>query len=96
MTNKEKFVEAFGESSYNNLACVAKEANAIDIFVWLLDEYRELCKSRADDIVKMIDMNDIPKESKKILALHGGIPCCEFSDYNNNESIWKEFMNLKS
>ena len=35
------------------------------------------------------------KESKKILALHGGIPCCEFSDYNNNESIWKEFMNLK-
>lgn len=65
MTNKEKFVETFGEANYNNFVGVAKEANAIDIFVWLLDEYRELCKSRADDIVKMIDMNDIPKEPKK-------------------------------
>lgn len=41
MTNKEKFVEAFGESSYNNLVGVAKEANAIDIFVWLLKDYSE-------------------------------------------------------
>lgn len=39
MTNKEKFVETFGESSYNNLVGVAKEANAVDIFVWLLKEY---------------------------------------------------------
>jgi len=71
MTNKEKFVETFGESSYNNLVSAAKEANAIDIFTWLLDEYREPCKSsdeikyaKADDVVK-IDMDDIPEESKK-------------------------------
>jgi len=71
MTNKEKFVEAFGESSYNNLIGAAKEANAIDIFVWLLDEYREPCKSsdeikyvKADGIVK-VDMDDIPEEPNK-------------------------------
>lgn len=71
MTNKEKFVEAFGESSYNNLVGVAKEANAIDIFVWLLDKYREPCKPadeikyvKADDIVK-IDVDNISEEPKK-------------------------------
>lgn len=71
MTNKEKFVETFGESSYNNLVGAAKEANAVDIFVWLLDEYREPCKSsdeikyvKADDVVK-IDMDDISEEPKK-------------------------------
>jgi len=41
MTNKEQFVKVFGESSYNNLVGVAKEANAIDIFTWLLEDYRE-------------------------------------------------------
>ena len=71
MTNKEKFVEAFGESSYNNFVGVAKEANAIDIFVWLLNEYKEPCKSsdeikyvKADNVIK-IDMDDIPEEPKK-------------------------------
>lgn len=81
MTNKEKFVETFGESSYNNLVGVAKEANAIDIFTWLLDEYREPCKSvdenkcvAADNAIK-IDvasmhpnsaiMDIISKEPKK-------------------------------
>lgn len=71
MTNKEKFVETFGESSYNNFVGAAKEANAIDIFVWLLDEYREPCKSsdeikyvKAEDVIK-IDMDDIPEEHKK-------------------------------
>lgn len=71
MTNKEKFVETFGESSYNNLVGAAKEANAIDIFVWLLDEYKEPCKSvdeikyvKADDVIK-IDMDDIPEEEPK-------------------------------
>lgn len=71
MTNKDKFVEAFGEANYNNFVGVAKEANAIDIFVWLLDEYREPCKSsdeikyvKADDVIK-IDMDDISEEPKK-------------------------------
>ena len=39
MTNKEKFVEVFGDECYNNFVGVAKEANAIDIFVWLLKDY---------------------------------------------------------
>ena len=70
MTNKEKFVEAFGESSYNNLVGVAKEANAIDIFTWLLDEYKtpvrmdEIKYVKADDVVK-IDTDDTPKEEPK-------------------------------
>lgn len=79
MTNKEKFVEAFGESSYNNLVGVAKEANAIDIFVWLLDEYREPCKSvdeikyaKADDVVK-IDMDVIQEEEPKKHRYRGSI-----------------------
>lgn len=33
MTNKEKFVETFGESSYSDLVGAAKEANAIDILI---------------------------------------------------------------
>lgn len=71
MNNKDKFVEVFGESSYNNLVGVVKEANAIDIFVWLLNEYKEPCKSsdeikyvKADNMIK-IDMDDIPEEPKK-------------------------------
>ena len=50
MTNKEKFVETFGESNYNNLVGAAKEANAIDIFTWLLDEYHELTKLTKEEI----------------------------------------------
>lgn len=42
MTNKEKFVETFGEVNYSNLIGVAKEANAIDIFAWLLEDYKEM------------------------------------------------------
>jgi len=63
MTNKEKFVETFGESSYNNLVGAAKEANAIDIFTWLLDEYSEIKYVKDDDIVK-IDMDDVLEEPK--------------------------------
>jgi hypothetical protein len=44
MTNKEKFISVFGEGSYNNMVSVAKEANAIDIFEWLLDDYFEPVK----------------------------------------------------
>lgn len=69
MTNKEKFVEVFGESSYNNLVGVAKEANAIDIFTWLLGEYREPCKSSDEikiDVASMHPhMDIIPEEPKK-------------------------------
>lgn len=65
MTNKEKFVETFGESSYNNLVGAAKEANAIDIFVWLLDKYKEPTKPSA----VMVDVSamhpSIPEEPKK-------------------------------
>lgn len=71
MTNKEKFVETFGDACYNNFVGVAKEANAIDIFVWLLNEYREPCKSsdeikyvKADNVIK-IDVDDISEEPKK-------------------------------
>ena len=66
MTNKEKFVETFGESSYNNLVGVAKEANAIDVFTWLLDEYKEdtIKYVKADNVIK-IDMDDISEEPKK-------------------------------
>ena len=71
MNNKDKFVEVFGESSYNNLVCVAKEANAIDIFTWLLKEYyapvrdaNEVKYVKADDVIK-IDMDDIPEKPKK-------------------------------
>lgn len=53
MTNKEKFVETFGESSYNNLVGAAKEANAIDIFVWLLNDYQELTKLTKEEIEYM-------------------------------------------
>ena len=65
MTNKEKFVETFGESSYSDLVDAAKEANAIDIFEWLLDEYKEPTKqfeefqSAADtvmeDVIKLVE-----------------------------------------
>lgn len=79
MTNKDKFVEAFGEANYNNFVGVAKEANAIDIFVWLLDEYKEPCKSvdeikyvKADDVIK-IDMDDIPEEEPKKRRYRGSI-----------------------
>jgi hypothetical protein len=71
MTNKEKFVEAFGESSYNNLVGAAKEANAIDIFTWLLDEYKEPVR-RTDDIIK-IDTDDIPKEEPKKRHYRGSL-----------------------
>ena len=71
MNNKDKFVEVFGESSYNNLVGVAKEANAIDIFTWLLKEYyapvrdaNEVKYVKADDVIK-IDMDDIPEKPKK-------------------------------
>ena len=40
MTNKERFVEVFGEESYNNLVKAAKESKDVDIFVWLLDEFQ--------------------------------------------------------
>ena len=79
MTNKEKFVETFGEANYNNFVGVAKEANAIDIFTWLLDEYREPCKLvdenkcvKADDVVK-IDTDDIPKEEPKKRRYRGSL-----------------------
>ena len=53
MTNKEKFVETFGEACYNNFVGVAKEANAIDIFTWLLDDYHELTKLTKEEIEYM-------------------------------------------
>lgn len=54
MTNKERFISVFGESSYNNIVNVAKEANAINIFEWLLDEYFEPVKrsSKEDECIK--------------------------------------------
>ena len=79
MTNKEKFVETFGESCYNNFVGVAKEANAIDIFVWLLKEYyapvrdaNEVKYVKADDVIK-IDVDDIPEEEPKKRHYRGSI-----------------------
>lgn len=79
MTNKDKFVEAFGEAFYNNFVGVAKEANAIDIFVWLLKEYDaplrntdEIKYVKADDVVK-IDVDDILKEEPKKRRYRGSI-----------------------
>lgn len=67
MTNKEKFVETFGESSYNNLVDVAKEANAIDIFVWLLNEYKEPTKQFEElDLAANAVMEDIKKDVIKL------------------------------
>jgi len=65
MTNKEKFVETFGESSYNNLVGAAKEANAIDIFVWLLDKYKEPTKVDAVMVDVAAMHPSIPEEPKK-------------------------------
>ncbi len=68
MTNKEKFVETFGESSYNNLVGVAKEANAIDIFVWLLNEYKEPTKKFEElDLAANAVMEDIKKDVIKLV-----------------------------
>lgn len=79
MNNKDKFVEVFGESNYNNLVGVAKEANAIDIFTWLLDEYKtpsgvadEIKYVKADNVIK-IDMDDIPEEEPKKRRYRGSL-----------------------
>ena len=35
------------------------------------------------------------KSVKKVLAVHGGIPCGQYYNFSSNELIWGEFMNLK-
>ena len=46
MTNKEKFVDAFGKESYNRLIKAAKDSgNGVDILEWFLDDYKEKCES---------------------------------------------------
>lgn len=68
MTNKEKFVEAFGEVNYSNLVDVAKEANAIDIFVWLLDEYKEPARKFEEfESAASAVMDDVKKDVIKLV-----------------------------
>ncbi len=68
MTNKEKFVETFGEASYSNLVDVAKEANAIDIFVWLLKEYKEPDRQIAEFELAAKEVMDGVKKDAENLA----------------------------
>ncbi len=35
------------------------------------------------------------KKTRKVLAVHGGIPCESSSDFTSNKLMWESFMNLK-
>lgn len=72
-------------------------------------KYYPLCNKYTDELkaVLLDFFNALPlaadididspslKKTRKILAVHGGIPCRRFSDYASNELIWNSFMNLR-
>lgn len=67
MNNKDKFVETFGEDNYNNLVGMAKEANAVDIFVWLLEEFNERTHISTKDTVYVNEdiLEDVPVKNRR-------------------------------
>ena len=62
------------------------------------DELKETLLSFFDvlPLAADIDINSPNlKKTRRILAVHGGIPCRRFSDCASNELIWNSFINLK-
>lgn len=54
MTNKEQFVNTYGEAAYNGLIASIKSGNVVDILEWFLDDYKGSVSSSFIEVEKNV------------------------------------------